>query len=239
LQPKLLDVLQRAMVRAVGSDQEVRVDVRIIAACNQPLQPLVRQHLFRSDLFYRLDAIHLTVTALRQRPEDLPYLILAMARRYRDIYRGIESVDLELLSHLSCQLFPGNVRELEHAVERMLFQKTGGASLTLADWMAQDRGQDVVQGCDSVAADGLSLWKRIVHGDSYSQVLNEVEQQILEAALASGGTRREIAKLLHISERKLYNKIRAYRLNCPVNRADSCTEAAQSGTAPKSVSHML
>jgi DNA-binding NtrC family response regulator len=179
------------------------------------------------------------VPGLRQRPEDLPYLILAMARRYRDIYRGIESVEPELLSHLSCQRFPGNVRELEHAVQRMLFQKTSGATLTLADWMAQERGQDVDQRCDSTAADGLSLWKRIVQGDSYSQVLNEVEHQILEAALASGGTRREIAKLLHISERKLYNKIRTYRLNCSVNRVDSCTEPAQSGTAPKSLSHMV
>src|SRR6202453_4479428 len=70
LQPKLLDVIQRAVVRPVGSDREFHVDIRIIAACNQPLEPLVRQGRFRSDLYHRLNVVKLLLPPLRNRAQD-------------------------------------------------------------------------------------------------------------------------------------------------------------------------
>jgi transcriptional regulator with PAS, ATPase and Fis domain len=75
LQPKLLDVLQRNVVRAVGSDREVPVDVRIISACNRPLMQLVQQNCFRADLYHRLNVVKLSLPPLRERPQDLPALI--------------------------------------------------------------------------------------------------------------------------------------------------------------------
>ena len=230
LQPKLLDVLQRGAVRAVGSDRELHLDVRVIAACNKPLEPLVRQSLFRADLFYRLDVIHLKLPPLRQRLDDLPQLLLLMARHHAQIYDLIDAVDLPLLDHLRSQPFPGNLRELDHAVERMLFCKSSGTSLSLADWRAQERDETVEGAADLLGGAASSLWNRIANGgDSYHQALCEIEKLILKEALAGGGrTRREIAALLHISERKLYNLIRAYHLREPAeDAADSRTQAAQ------------
>ena len=79
VQAKLLDVIQRRMLRPLGSDQEVPVNVRIIAASNQPLQPLVAQSRFRSDLYYRLNVVRLRLPLLRERPDDLAALVSAFA----------------------------------------------------------------------------------------------------------------------------------------------------------------
>lgn len=80
LQPKLLDVIQRSSVRPLGSDREVTVNTRIIAASNQPLESLVLQHRFRSDLYYRLNVVRLRLPSLRDRPDDLPALLLEFAK---------------------------------------------------------------------------------------------------------------------------------------------------------------
>ena len=81
IQAKLLDVLQRSTLRTIGSDVETRVDVRIIAASNQPLKPLVLQNRFRADLFHRLNVVRLRLPPLRDRMQDLPNLVLAFAHR--------------------------------------------------------------------------------------------------------------------------------------------------------------
>ncbi|MEO7144094.1 MAG: sigma 54-interacting transcriptional regulator [Bryobacteraceae bacterium] len=228
LQPKLLDVLQRGIIRAVGADREKCLDVRVIAACNRPLKPLVAQNQFRADLYYRLDVIHVTLPALRRRLDDLPHLMLAMAHRHADLYGPIHSVDAELLEYLAAQPFPGNIRELEHAVERMLFQKSSGDSLTRADWTAQEQDAGELDVNATLRDAAATLWERIkVRGDSYTQVLNELEKQLLEAAIAAQGrTRRELAAVLRISERKLYQRIREFRLSEPM------AAAANSGSKP-------
>ena len=216
LQTKLLDVIQRGMVRPVGSDQEKAIDVRIIAACNQPLKPLVQQNRFRGDLYHRLNVVRLVLPPLRSRLRDLPELILALARRHRDLYEPIEQVEPELIRYLETQPFPGNVREVENAVQRMLFSKTGGRSLGIADWMAQapekaepEPEPETDPGLLDQAA-GM-LWAVISNGMSYKAAIREVERKVLENAAGAGGTRRELANLMHTSERTLYYKMRAQR----------------------------
>lgn len=214
LQPKLLDVIQRGVVRPIGSDQEMPVDIRIIAACNQPLRPLVIQNRFRADLYHRLNVIHLRLPALRERADDLCALVLAFARRHCSIYGPIESVELELLSFLKAQAFPGNVRELENAVQRMLFGKTQGSSLALADWISQSEDEKTERRENPVNDAADSLWEAIsARGLSFAQALRETERRIIETALRAGGrTRRELATQLRTSERTLYHKMRAYGL---------------------------
>ncbi len=226
LQPKLLDVLQRGTVRAVGSDKETQVNVRIIAAANCPLAPLVRENRFRADLFHRLNVVKLTLPPLRERPEDLPFLVRAFARRHAHIYPHVTSVAPCLVAYLEAQAFHGNVRELEHIVERMLFAKTKGSALELSDWLEQSTEEKApyltpLEGGDLLSSAANSLWRIISeHGLSYDEAMHELEGKILQAALGNGcHTRREIAVRLRTSERTLYNKLRSMKQNNAAHRA--------------------
>ena len=213
LQPKLLDVLQRGAVRPLGSDREGRVNVRVIAAANRPLEPLVEEGAFRADLFHRLNVIKLSLLPLRERAGDLAALILEFARRHAGLHGLIESLDADLLQHLQSCPFEGNVRELENAVQRMLFLKTDGNSLTRADWLQQETQQDgdLTRRNDILQAANL-LWIAMTRQEvPFPDLMRRIEGELLQRALQAGGkTRREIAKLLHTSERTLYHKMSAH-----------------------------
>jgi len=215
LQPKLLDVLQRRTLRAVGSDREAATDVRVIAAANRTLAPLVKAGSFRSDLYHRLNVIRLTVPPLRERPEDLAALVLEFAHRHADLYGWIEGLNEDLLLHLRSLPFEGNIRELENAVQRMLFAKRDGSVLTCADWFAQDgRDSDSGSGNDPVREAGNMLWEVLARDRvSFSALMRRVESNVLQHALQTErGTRRQLARLLQTSERTLYHKLRAHGL---------------------------
>lgn len=211
LQPKLLDVLQRGILRPLGSDIEIPVDVRIIAAANRPLEPLVREGRFRLDLYHRLNVVLLALLPLRARRRDLTALILAFAERHAALFAPVVSVEPDLLRFLESQPLPGNVRELENAVQRMLFLKTEGSSLSLDDWMRQLRSDIAQQDLDPLAESAGGLWQSIASGGlGYEQAFHEIEKRVLQAAIAvPGSTRRKIAQRLHMSERALYYKLRA------------------------------
>jgi transcriptional regulator with PAS, ATPase and Fis domain len=211
-QPKLLDVLQRNRIRPVGSDCESPVDVRVIAASNRPLQPLVDAGRFRADLYYRLDVIHLRIPALRERPEDLERLILAMAERHKHLYQPIDSVDPKLVRLLRGYAFPGNIRELEHMVQRMLFAKASGRSLTAEDLDLRDTAASTpAEDLRGIAERLLAHMEQAREGSR--SVLASLEREMLVAALESPvRTRRDVARLFCMSERRLYQRLRALRL---------------------------
>jgi transcriptional regulator with GAF, ATPase, and Fis domain len=215
LQPKLLDVLQRGRVRGLGSDRETKVNVRIIAAANQPLAEAVRQNRFRGDLYHRLNVVRLHLPPLRDRADDVAALALAFAHKHRNVYPSVTHIDPDLIEFLKSWPFQGNVRELEHAVERMLFIKTEGETLCVSDWMAQwpDAGPSE-GGSDLVTEAAQRLWRAICRdGLPYCEVMRRLERQLLQTALdAFGETRRELALRLQTSERTLYHKLRAHNL---------------------------
>ncbi|HEX7289004.1 MAG TPA: sigma 54-interacting transcriptional regulator [Candidatus Angelobacter sp.] len=219
LQPKLLDVIQRGTVRPVGSDREFRVDVRIIAACNQPLEPLVREGRFRADLYHRLNVVKVSLPPLRERGADLAGLILAFARRHRALYEPIHEVEPQLLNLLESRPMAGNVRELENAVQRMLFAKTEGTSLGLADWMLQPGAENASPVPDLFAEAANAMWEAISQrGIPYDTAFQEIEKRVLKAAIdVEGSTRRQVAERLRTSERTLYNKIRIHGLGNPAS----------------------
>jgi transcriptional regulator with GAF, ATPase, and Fis domain len=224
LQPKLLDVLQRGMLRPLGSDREMQIHVRVIAAANRPLRPLVDEGTFRSDLFHRLNVIPLSLPPLRERVEDLPVLIMEFAKRYGSLYGPTHSLDRDLLQHLQCARFEGNVRELENAVQRMLFNKTEGTSLTQSDWLQQEAAfQFDSAGQDYLAQAANLLWAGMrIQGLPFRDLLNQIEGELLSRALQSENrTRRELAKMLHTSERTLYHKLKSRRNRNPTQRAAS------------------
>jgi DNA-binding NtrC family response regulator len=215
LQPKLLDVLQRGIVRGVGSDREANINVRVIAAANKPLAQGVRENRFRGDLYHRLNVVRLSLPPLRERGEDLAALMLAFAQRHRNIYPYILRIDADLVEFLKSHEFEGNVRELEHAVERMLFVKTEGESLRLSDWVQQCADATVPEdGHDLVSQAAQRLWTAIFQrGVPYNEAFRRLERTVLEKALLrEGQTRREIACRLQTSERTFYHKLRAHHL---------------------------
>jgi two-component system response regulator PilR (NtrC family) len=127
MQVKLLRVIQEKAVRAVGEQQEVGVDVRILSATHKNLAQLVAEGKFREDLFYRVNVIELRVPSLRERPEDVAELAEAILRRLgRRMKITPPLLGKDALAALEAYGFPGNVRELENILERALTLSTSG-----------------------------------------------------------------------------------------------------------------
>jgi two-component system, NtrC family, response regulator HydG len=119
LQVKLLRALQDRVVRPVGGNEEIKVDLRLISATNRDLPAFVRQGKFREDLYYRLAVIPIRIPSLRERPEDIPLLAEHFLKRAAaSMGKEIEGFDEEALKWLHDHSWPGNVRELENVVER-------------------------------------------------------------------------------------------------------------------------
>jgi transcriptional regulator with GAF, ATPase, and Fis domain len=220
LQPKLLDALQRGIIRPLGSDRETRVDVRVIAAANRPLEPMVEAGTFRSDLFHRLNVIHLRLPPLRERGEDVAALILEFARRHANLHGGIDALEPELVQYLHGCPFEGNVRELENAVQRMLFNKADGRSLSWADWLDQMPPRAGSTHEEEIQQAANLLWLVILRQSlPFPELMRRIESELLEKALQiKGKTRREIAEMLRTSERTLYHKMHAHGIGAGPRR---------------------
>jgi transcriptional regulator with GAF, ATPase, and Fis domain len=125
-QSKFLRVLQEGEFERVGGTQTIKVDVRVIAATNQPLEKLVAEGKFRSDLFYRLNVFPITLPPLRERREDIRLLTNYFAQKYRArFHKKISSIEQQTLERLLQYRWPGNVRELEHVIERAVLLAEG------------------------------------------------------------------------------------------------------------------
>jgi DNA-binding NtrC family response regulator len=119
VQSKLLRFLQEHEIKRVGGTESIKVDVRIIAATNQPLEPLVNSGKFREDLFDRLNVVTITLPPLRERKEDIPFLASHFLQKFsEENHKNISHLSPEALDILTRYSWPGNVRELEHTVER-------------------------------------------------------------------------------------------------------------------------
>ena len=125
MQTKLLRFLQEHEIKRVGGTENIRVDVRVIAACNQHLEPLVREGRFRDDLYDRLNVVSISLPPLRDRKEDIPLLVHHFLRKLsEELQKEISHISPEALEILSQYSWPGNVRELEHAIERAVTLST-------------------------------------------------------------------------------------------------------------------
>jgi formate hydrogenlyase transcriptional activator len=129
LQPKLLRALQERQFERLGSSQSTRVDVRILAATNQVLWTMVKQHRFRADLYYRLNVFPITLPPLREREGDIPLLVAHFVRIFAERQRkSIESVPDDVMKAFERYDWPGNIRELQNFIERSVIL-TKGAEL--------------------------------------------------------------------------------------------------------------
>ncbi len=116
MQAKILRALQEKTISRVGSEQPISVDVRIVAATNRDLKDMVKQNLFREDLFFRLNVIEVEIPSLRQRKEDIPELVDYFLEKFSSNAR----FDSQAMAQLSKYNFPGNIRELQHIIQRTI-----------------------------------------------------------------------------------------------------------------------
>jgi PAS domain S-box-containing protein len=135
LQTKLLRVLQEGEFERLGSTRTLKVNVRVIAATNRDLEQEVREGRFRSDLYYRLKVFPITLPALRDRVQDIPLLVSYFVKKCAAAMgKKVESVPAAAMEMLKSYAWPGNIRELEHVIERAVILSQG-PELELGDWM--------------------------------------------------------------------------------------------------------
>ncbi len=120
LQVKLLRILQEKEVTPLGSSKPIHIDVQIIAATNQSLEKMVREGRFREDLYYRLNVVPIEIPSLRERTEEIPYLIYHFVGKYNTLYHRNINILPDAIDLLSIYDWPGNVRQLENTIERIV-----------------------------------------------------------------------------------------------------------------------
>jgi DNA-binding NtrC family response regulator len=206
LQPKLLRALQNGEIKPVGGLDAQRVDVRVVAATNRDLAQAVSKSTFREDLYYRLNVITIEVPPLRERREDVPLLAqhfaASAARRAR---RGCPDISPAALEWLQAQPWPGNVRQLENAIERAVVLAAGN-TLGVDDFQPRT-------GAMSMPAPGTGPAGTGKHpataGDLLS--LDELERlHILRVLEACAGQKTRAAAILGINRTTLWKKLRHY-----------------------------
>lgn len=126
LQAKLLTVIQNRRVSRVGANKETNIDIRLICATNMPLYDMVKENRFRQDLLYRINTIEIQLPSLRERFEDIPLLANFFLKQYAEKYdKGVSKISDGALTRMHKHTWPGNIRELQHAVERAVILSSG------------------------------------------------------------------------------------------------------------------
>ncbi len=213
MQVKLLRALQEKSFKPVGGVEDVKVDVRIVAATNRDLAAEVQKGAFREDLFYRLNVINIGLPALAERKEDIPTLAQHFLEKYsRELGKDVRKISDEALDCLLSYPFPGNVRELENVIERAVALETTGVVLpeSLPPTVLSARAQATTQ--DHAALDAVAQVPE--EGLDLDALLGSFERRILEKALVrTGGFKKEAAKLLRISFRSMRYRLAKYGMS--------------------------
>lgn len=199
LQVKLLRVLQDKEIRRLGSENKIKLDVRVISATNKPLEEMVKDGKFRDDLYYRLNVIHLNIPPLRERKEDIPIYIKSLLGKLTDILnKEIKKVTPAAIKRLINYHFPGNIRELENILEKSLVMDDDG----------------IIDVDDLPQFLNLNPQKNGFYIDFGSEwpSLKEMEKTIIERALIAYPNKTKAAKVLGISRATLYRKIKKMKL---------------------------
>ena len=215
LQAKLLRVLQEKEITRTGGSQTLRIDVRIVAATNQNIDTLVKDKLFREDLFYRLNVVPINLPALRDRQADIPMLVdFFLQRAKQDL--GIQQMECtdEALKLLKAHDWPGNVRELENVIKRAALLCPNHI-LTPADFPGLGDGRKVRSQDESLEAlvsrkleNALAQMNLQEMNNLYEMVLHQVERPLINIVLnKTRGNQVRTAEILGINRNTLRKKI--------------------------------
>ncbi len=222
MQMKLLRVLQEREFERIGDTHTTKVDVRVVAATNSDLQKMVAEGTFREDLFYRLNIIPIHLPPLRERKEDIPLLVQHFLKKFAvqlagaaveggrilDHARGAVdstprslSVSQQAMRCLMAYPWPGNVRQLENAIERAVALSGGRMQIETADLTP-----DIQQASTAAAAPDVNLPEGGVDFDAY---INRIEHDLIRRALEkTGGNKGQASKLLNLKRTTLVEKLK-------------------------------
>ncbi len=193
LQAKLLTVLQQRQVVPVGGNKPRPVDVRLICATNGDLEAMVREGKFRQDLYYRINSIHLELPPLRERRDDIESLSQLFIDKYSQQYgKQAPTLSASALEALRQYPWPGNIRQLQHTIEKAIILNDKGA-LVASDF-------DLPPAC-------------AIDSNPQEQTLEEMERSMIAKTIAEcQGNMSAVAKRLGVTRQTLYNKIKKYNL---------------------------
>ena len=193
-QAKLLTVLQNRSVTKVGSNKSVPIDVRLICATNRNIQHMAAQHLFRQDLLYRINTIEIHLPPLRERTEDIVALAEHFLQLYRDKYkRSVNGMHESLITQMQRYEWPGNIRELQHALERAVILSQGKTLQPKDVFVKSNNNTD--------------------HSMDTGYNLEEMERNIISQAMKKcNGNITEAAKELGLSRAALYRRLEKYNI---------------------------
>jgi transcriptional regulator with PAS, ATPase and Fis domain len=223
MQMKLLRVLQEREFERIGDTHTTKVDVRVVAATNSDLQKMVSEGTFREDLFYRLNIIPIHLPPLRERKEDIPLLVQHFLKKFAaqdsgripnpesrvpDHGRGaVESsprpisISQQAMRCLMAYPWPGNVRQLENAIERAVALSGGRTQIETADLTP-----DIQQASQAAAAPDVNLPEGGIDFDRY---ISRIEHDLIRRALEkTGGNKGQASKLLNLKRTTLVEKLK-------------------------------
>ncbi len=216
LQVRLLRVLQEGTIRRVGGNQDVSVDVRIIAATHRNLEAMIRTGEFRDDLYYRLNVIPLTLLPLRERKEDIPLLAQHLIRKIcSKINKPEVHLTRESVALLVSQQWPGNVRQLENTLERLLnlLDTTEIRPEHFGEWT--DIDHTAVKGSEKIEKKQQSLQVEIPVNNEWPQlkeIVAAVEKEVIAKVLQKHPSSRLAGQVLGVSNTTILNKMREYKI---------------------------
>ena len=223
LQAKLLRVLQEKEFERVGGIESIRVDVRIVAATNMDLEQQMSKGTFRDDLFYRLNVIPIFIPPLRDRREDIAFLVEHFLEKYnREYDKNVTRMSREVMDALTEYHWPGNVRELESCIERaVVLSQTGTVSMNLLpvsvrSFKQKGKAEELLGPPEEVIASLVERLRKSSAGiasDLHARVISRVEKALIAQVLEKNGyVQTGAAKELGLSRNTLRKKIRHYGL---------------------------
>nr|WP_305146547.1 sigma 54-interacting transcriptional regulator [Anaerovorax odorimutans] len=197
LQVKLLKTIQDKTITRVGSTKEIRVDFRLITASNKNLESLVKKNLFREDLFYRLNVIPIDIPALKERKDDIIPLILYFTDKFNSKYKMAKTFSVEAMHILEHQEWPGNIRELENMVERVL--------------LTCDKKVIDLDALDTAMKGALEV-KHFENDEhrTLEEAIEALEREMITDCYDKCKTTVGVAKMLGISQPTAFRKIKKY-----------------------------
>ncbi len=203
MQLKLLRVLQEGEFERVGGTETIKVDVRIISATNKNLEKAMKEGSFRQDLYYRLNVIPIYVPPLRERREDIKFLIQHFVDKFGKIYgKLIKNIDPQAMKILESYDYPGNIRELENLIERIIvLNKNNEISIT-------DLPDSILNGSDSFSSEDLNF------DEGLQNLVEKFERRAIQKALKMNNNNKvKTAKMLAINRSTFMSKLKKYSIN--------------------------